>query len=171
MDANRPHADFLSETLEAPRTVILFHQCPLFHLSTLILKPTRTHPTPMIPTPKITTPPSTQILTKTLFTTVCLRPRPSHPPSDKILRIESPYPEVRSAVANFDDPEMPGESADLPSLQPSRSSDGEVNTLRAWVIGLFWAVVLPGVNQFFFFRYPTVSVGGVCLMIHRVRTR
>ncbi|KAF9644264.1 small oligopeptide transporter [Thelephora ganbajun] len=56
---------------------------------------------------------------------------------------ESPYPEVRSAVANFDDPEMP------------------VNTFRAWVIGLFWAVVLPGINQFFFFRYPTVTVGGL----------
>ena len=48
------------------------------------------------------------------------------------------------------------------------SSNDEVNTLRAWVIGLFWAIVLPGVNQFFFFRYPTVTVGGVCRITRRV---
>ncbi|KAF9004875.1 OPT oligopeptide transporter [Hymenopellis radicata] len=56
---------------------------------------------------------------------------------------ESPYPEVRSAVANTDDPEMPA------------------STLRVWIIGLVWAVILPGINQFFFFRYPSVLVGGV----------
>ena len=36
------------------------------------------------------------------------------------LEDDSPYPEVRSAVANTDDPEMP------------------VNTLRAWVLGIMW---------------------------------
>lgn len=36
---------------------------------------------------------------------------------------ESPYPEVRSAVANTDDPDMP------------------VTTFRTWVIGLGWAIV------------------------------
>lgn len=56
---------------------------------------------------------------------------------------DSPYPEVRSAVANTDDPDMP------------------VNTLRAWVIGIVWAIILPGMNQFFFFRYPSVTVTGV----------
>ncbi|KAK7689482.1 hypothetical protein QCA50_007274 [Cerrena zonata] len=56
------------------------------------------------------------------------------------LENDSPYPEVRSAVANFDDPEMP------------------VNTLRAWIIGIIWAMVLPGVNQFFYLRYPTIMV-------------
>ncbi|KAJ6539530.1 OPT oligopeptide transporter [Mycena capillaripes] len=56
---------------------------------------------------------------------------------------DSPYPEVRSAVANTDDPTIP------------------VNTLRAWVIGLIWAIILPGLNQFFFFRYPAVTVGGI----------
>ncbi|THG98061.1 hypothetical protein EW145_g7488 [Phellinidium pouzarii] len=45
---------------------------------------------------------------------------------------DSPYPEVRSAVANTDDPEMP------------------VNTLRVWVLGLIFAIVIPGCNQFFF---------------------
>jgi hypothetical protein len=36
------------------------------------------------------------------------------------LEDDSPYPEVRSAVANTDDPDMP------------------CNTFRAWVLGLFW---------------------------------
>ncbi|KII86297.1 hypothetical protein PLICRDRAFT_177860 [Plicaturopsis crispa FD-325 SS-3] len=56
---------------------------------------------------------------------------------------ESPYPEVRSAVANTDDPSMP------------------VTSLRTWVIGLAWAIVVPGLNQFFFFRFPSVSVTGI----------
>jgi len=38
---------------------------------------------------------------------------------------DSPYPEVRSAVANTDDPDIP------------------VNTLRAWVLGLIWAIIMP----------------------------
>jgi hypothetical protein len=61
-----------------------------------------------------------------------------------VLEDESPYPEVRAAVANTDDPTMPS------------------STLRAWVVGLFWAVLIPGVNQFFAFRYPSVGVGEVC---------
>lgn len=56
---------------------------------------------------------------------------------------DSPYPEVRSAVANYDDPDMP------------------VGTLRAWIIGIIWAMVLPGVNQFFYLRYPTIMVSNV----------
>jgi len=63
--------------------------------------------------------------------------------SDIMIEDDSPYPEVRSAVANFDDPEMPA------------------STLRAWILGIFWAILLPGMNQFFFFRYPSVSIGGV----------
>jgi OPT family oligopeptide transporter len=46
-------------------------------------------------------------------------------------------------VANTDDPDM------------------RVSTLRTWVIGLAWAVVVPGLNQFFFFRYPSVSISGL----------
>jgi hypothetical protein len=57
---------------------------------------------------------------------------------------ESPYPEVRSAVANTDDPTMPS------------------STFRAWVVGLIWAVLISGVNQFFFFRYPFVTINQVC---------
>ncbi|KAF7301839.1 OPT oligopeptide transporter [Mycena indigotica] len=56
---------------------------------------------------------------------------------------DSPYPEVRSAVANTDDPTIP------------------VSTLRAWVIGLIWAILIPGLNQFFFFRYPSITVTGI----------
>lgn len=56
---------------------------------------------------------------------------------------DSPYPEVRSAVSNTDDPDMP------------------VSTLRAWIIGIAWAVLIPGLNQFFFFRFPSVTVTGI----------
>ena len=56
---------------------------------------------------------------------------------------DSPYPEVRSDVANTDDPTIP------------------VNSLRVWVIGVIWAIIIPGMNQFFFFRFPSVTVGGV----------
>ncbi|KAJ3868065.1 small oligopeptide transporter [Lentinula novae-zelandiae] len=58
-------------------------------------------------------------------------------------RNESPYPEVRCAVSNTDDPLMP------------------VSTLRAWVLGLTWSLIVPGINQFFFFRYPSVEVTGI----------
>jgi hypothetical protein len=51
---------------------------------------------------------------------------------------ESPYPEVRSAVANTDDPMMPA------------------STFRAWVIGLIITILGSGFNQFFSFRYPIV---------------
>ena len=32
------------------------------------------------------------------------------------------------------------------------------STFRAWVIGILWAIIIPGVNQFFFFRYPSVNI-------------
>ncbi|KAJ7160554.1 small oligopeptide transporter, partial [Mycena crocata] len=56
---------------------------------------------------------------------------------------ESPYPEVRSAVANTDDPDMP------------------VTTVRTWVLGVAWAILIPGLNQFFFFRFPSVTITGI----------
>src|SRR6266704_2946438 len=58
---------------------------------------------------------------------------PNFDPAAVGLEDESPYPEVRSAVANTDDPTIPA------------------STFRAWLIGLFWAIVVPGANQFFFF--------------------
>jgi hypothetical protein len=53
------------------------------------------------------------------------------PNSDKdaaiagILEDDSPYPEVRSAVANTDDETIP------------------VGTLRSWVLGIIWAIIIP----------------------------
>ncbi|KAJ7759529.1 hypothetical protein B0H16DRAFT_593224 [Mycena metata] len=71
---------------------------------------------------------------------------PSHSPyatAPSLLEDDSPYPEVRSAVANTDDPAIP------------------VATLRAWTLGILWAVLIPGLNQFFFFRYPAVTVTSI----------
>jgi hypothetical protein len=62
-----------------------------------------------------------------------------------VVEDESPYVEVRSAVANTDDPTMPS------------------STFRAWVVGLIWAIIIPGANQFFFFRYPSIVIDTVCL--------
>ena len=59
---------------------------------------------------------------------------PNVDPEAMALEDDSPYPEVRSAVSNTDDPDMP------------------VNTLRAWIVGLIWSILIPGVNQFFFVR-------------------
>ncbi|KAJ6617590.1 OPT oligopeptide transporter [Mycena sp. CBHHK59/15] len=56
---------------------------------------------------------------------------------------DSPYPEVRSAVANFDDPNM------------------HVSTIRSWTLGLLFSILIPGMNQFFHFRYPSVNIGSV----------
>jgi hypothetical protein len=62
---------------------------------------------------------------------------------------ESPYPEVRAAVSNTDDMEM------------------AVDTIRAWTIGLFGAIVIPGLNQFLFFRPPSITIGSVrCTAFH-----
>ena len=35
------------------------------------------------------------------------------------------------------------------------------STLRAWVIGFFWAILVPGLNQFFYFRIPSVQITSV----------
>ncbi|EKM51789.1 uncharacterized protein PHACADRAFT_262133 [Phanerochaete carnosa HHB-10118-sp] len=68
---------------------------------------------------------------------------PNLDPNVELLEDDSPYPEVRSAVANTDDPDMP------------------CATFRAWFIGIIWAIIIPGLNQFFFFRFPSVTITGV----------
>ena len=68
---------------------------------------------------------------------------PNFDPNAVVLEDDSPYPEVRSAVANTDDPSMP------------------CSTVRSWTIGLIFAIVMSGLNQFFFFRYPSVTIGNV----------
>ncbi|KII89388.1 hypothetical protein PLICRDRAFT_41036 [Plicaturopsis crispa FD-325 SS-3] len=60
-----------------------------------------------------------------------------------IIEEDSPYPEVRSAVSNTDDTEM------------------TVSSIRTWVIGFLWAILIPGLNQFFYFRYPSVTISGL----------
>ncbi|KIK91864.1 hypothetical protein PAXRUDRAFT_13554 [Paxillus rubicundulus Ve08.2h10] len=60
-----------------------------------------------------------------------------------VLEDDSPYPEVRSAVANTDDPDIP------------------VSSLRAWVMGIAWAIIIAGLNQFFYFRYPSVTISAI----------
>ncbi|KAJ7727926.1 OPT oligopeptide transporter protein-domain-containing protein [Mycena metata] len=56
---------------------------------------------------------------------------------------ESPYPEVRMAVSKVDDPLMP------------------VNTFRMWFLGLFFTVLLAGINQVFEYRAPSVFITAI----------
>ncbi|KAH8120611.1 glutathione transporter [Phellopilus nigrolimitatus] len=56
---------------------------------------------------------------------------------------ESPYAEVRAAVSNTDDPNMP------------------VNTFRMWFLGLVFTLLISGLNQFFSMRYPSVYISGL----------
>ncbi|KII85546.1 hypothetical protein PLICRDRAFT_701048 [Plicaturopsis crispa FD-325 SS-3] len=60
---------------------------------------------------------------------------------------DSPYPEVRSAVANVDDDTIP------------------VSTIRSWSIGIVTSIIIPGLNQFFHFRYPSVMIAGLVAML------
>ena len=55
----------------------------------------------------------------------------------------SPYAEVRAVVDNFDDPDMP------------------CSTIRAWSIGLVFAVLLAFINQLFSIRQPAIMVFGM----------
>ncbi|KAJ7461293.1 OPT oligopeptide transporter protein-domain-containing protein [Mycena galericulata] len=35
------------------------------------------------------------------------------------------------------------------------------NTFRAWFFGLIWAIIISGLNQFFFFRFPSVTITAI----------
>ncbi|WWD03927.1 OPT family small oligopeptide transporter [Kwoniella europaea PYCC6329] len=63
---------------------------------------------------------------------------------------DSPYAEVRTSVHPTDDPYLP------------------VSTIRAWFLGTIMSIVLPGINQFFIYRYPNVLVPGIVaqLVVH-----
>jgi hypothetical protein len=52
---------------------------------------------------------------------------------------DSPYPEVRAAVRNYDE--------DIPA-----------NTIRAWVIGMFMTTIGSGLNMLFSMRYPYIYI-------------
>ncbi|KAI2789294.1 Glutathione transporter 1 [Penicillium oxalicum] len=56
---------------------------------------------------------------------------------------DSPFPEVRAVVRPEDDASVP------------------VNTIRMWVIGLFFTIVGSGLNQFFSLRQPSVSINSL----------
>ena len=66
---------------------------------------------------------------------------------EDILEDDSIYPEVRAAVSNIDDPTMP------------------VNTLRAWVLGMIASTLLAGINQFFIFQTPIVTISGLVIQL------
>jgi OPT oligopeptide transporter protein len=72
---------------------------------------------------------------------------PNFDPTASLLLDDSPYPEVRSAVANTDDPEMYS------------------STFRAWVVGLAFAILVAGVNQFLYFRFPAVFLSEARLQL------
>lgn len=59
---------------------------------------------------------------------------------------DSPYPEVRAAVRNFDE--------DLPC-----------NTVRAWTIGMLLVVLGASMNTLFSLRQPSISVGPLIAQI------
>lgn len=56
---------------------------------------------------------------------------------------ESPYPEVRAATSSTDDSSMPA------------------STFRMWFLGLFYTILISGLNQFFSLRYPSVFITAV----------
>jgi len=37
--------------------------------------------------------------------------------------------------------------------------------MRAWVIGVIFAMLVPGLNQFFFFRYPSVTISSIAAQL------
>lgn len=60
---------------------------------------------------------------------------------------ESPYPEVRAAVASIDDPSMP------------------VNTFRMWFLGILFAILISGMNQVFSMRFPSILITGIVVQL------
>jgi OPT family oligopeptide transporter len=60
---------------------------------------------------------------------------------------DSPYPEVRAAVAPFDDPSLP------------------CNTLRAWTIGLSLIFLGASMNTLFSLRSPNISLGALIAQV------
>ncbi|KAK0544400.1 hypothetical protein OC846_006082 [Tilletia horrida] len=63
------------------------------------------------------------------------------------LQDDSIYPEVRASVSNVDDPSMP------------------INTFRTWFIGLLSSILLSGLNEFFSYRYPSVSISALVAQV------
>ncbi|KAI0067959.1 OPT-domain-containing protein [Artomyces pyxidatus] len=60
---------------------------------------------------------------------------------------ESPYPEVRAAVSNTDDPTM------------------YVSTFRVWFLGIIFAAVIPCYNTIIVLRYPFVLISALVIQL------
>jgi hypothetical protein len=63
-----------------------------------------------------------------------------------LLEENSPYPEVRAAVRNYDE-ECPA------------------NTVRAWVIGMLWTTIGSAINMLFSLRNPSISLTPVVTLL------
>lgn len=64
-----------------------------------------------------------------------------------LVKYWSPYIEVRSVTDAYDDPDTPCE------------------TIRAYFVGFIWMVIGSGVNQFFAFRFPSISLNNSVLQL------
>ncbi|KAL1667945.1 OPT oligopeptide transporter protein-domain-containing protein [Schizophyllum commune] len=53
-----------------------------------------------------------------------------------------------------------GETIDGDSLERQKTHQS-VSTIRAWIIGIAWAILIPGLNQFLAFRFPSIIIGGI----------
>ena len=40
-----------------------------------------------------------------------------------------------------------------------------VSTLRTWFLGLAFAIIMPGLNQFFYFRFPSVQIDSFAALL------
>jgi hypothetical protein len=63
------------------------------------------------------------------------------------LEENSPYPEVVSAVQNWDDSSLPA------------------NTVRSWILGLAFVTIGSGMNMLFSLRQPTIQIGNLVAQI------
>ena len=71
------------------------------------------------------------------------KPQEEEEPSEE----DSPYPEVRAAVRNYDEPSLP------------------CNTVRAWTIGLSLIFLGASMNTLFSLRFPSISLGALIAQI------
>ncbi|KAK9453142.1 OPT oligopeptide transporter protein-domain-containing protein [Dipodascopsis uninucleata] len=64
-----------------------------------------------------------------------------------IINYHSPYPEVRAVTDPFDDPTIP------------------VETIRAYVLGCIWVAVGSFINEFFYFRQPSLTLQSTVIQL------
>jgi OPT family small oligopeptide transporter len=64
-----------------------------------------------------------------------------------IIRYHSPYPEIRAITDPFDDPTVP------------------VETLRVYIIGIFWTIIGSIINNFFVHRMPSIRLSSHTVQI------